>query len=273
MFKGCGVAPCNSGREKERGTVKTLVKEKPLVFAVGITVLGTLLEFMGVAVGQLASLPEPILVLIALLISVAIPLGFIHWLGWWEDAGFVAATQNVLALTVPFLLIFVFLPFFGTVTVEPRISLFITLIFFLTALGEEALSRGLLVRLFLPQGKWPAVLIPAILFGVAHVTQLVQGMEIGANLLQVCNAIIFGVLYGAVRLRVNNIWPLIAIHMLFDLFAAISGVFGPAAVHTLSDIPALMWALVWVPSVATAIYLMRKPVTATIDGVPAGQSA
>lgn len=65
-------------------------------------------------------------------------------------------------------------------------------------------------------------------------------------------------------------WPLIVIHMLFDFFAAISGVFGPAAIHTLGDIPWLMWVLVWAPSLVTAFYLIRKPATATIDGKPVG---
>ena len=87
---------------------------------------------------------------------------------------------------------------------------------------------------------------------------------------QITNAIIFGVLYAAVRLRVNNIWPLIVLHMLFDVVAAISGFFGPAAIHTISDIPVLMWALLWVTSLATAFYLIRKPVTATVDGKPVG---
>jgi hypothetical protein len=50
-------------------------------------------------VGKLAGLPEPVLVLIALLVSTAIPFSFIAWLGWWKDAGFGAPTQNVPALT------------------------------------------------------------------------------------------------------------------------------------------------------------------------------
>lgn len=260
--------------ERWRRALREFVAEHPLLFAVGITVLGGLVEFLAFSVGELAGLPEPVLILIALLVSVAISLGFIALLGWWKDAGFVATTHNVLALTVPFLLVFIFLPFFGTVAIDPKVSLFILVIFFLTALSEEALSRGLLLRVFLPQGKWAAVLIPSALFGAAHITQLAQGMGIGANLLQITNAIIFGVLYAAVRLRVNNIWPLIVLHMLFDVFAAVSGLFGPAAIHSLDDIPGLLWVLLWVlvwaPSLVTAFYVIRKPATATIDGKAVG---
>jgi membrane protease YdiL (CAAX protease family) len=250
--------------------MKAFITDKPLLFAIGITVLGSLVEFLAFSAGGLAGLPEPALILIALLVSVAISLGFIHWLGWWKDAGFVATVENLPALTVPFLLIFIFFPFFGTVAIEPKVALFIAVIFFLTALSEEALSRGLLVRVFLPKGKWAAALIPAVLFGLARIVQVFQGMAWTANLLQITNAIIFGILYAAVRLRVNSIWPLIAIHMLWDIFSTTSGLYGPAAVHTLSDIPPLMWVLVWVPSIATAVYLTRKPATATIDGTPVG---
>jgi len=112
-----------------------------------------------------------------------------------------------------------------------------------------------------------AVLVPSVLFGVFHLTQLIQGMPPSENLLQIVNAIIFGILYAALRLRVNNIWPLIAFHILFDVFAAFSGLFGPAAVRGLSDIPRVMWGAIRIPSLAVAIYLLvRKPMTATIDG-------
>lgn len=250
--------------------LKKFVTDQPLLFAIGVTVLGGFVEFLAFSAGELVGLPESALTLIALLVSTAIPLSFISLLGWWKDAGFVTTTHNVFALTVPFVLAFIFLPFFGTVAMEPKLSLFILVIFFLTGLSEEALSRGLLLRVFLPQGKWPAVLIPSVLFGVAHIVQLAQGMEISANLLQITNAIIFGVLYATVRLRVNSIWPLIVIHMLFDVFVAISGTFGPAATHTINDIPWLMWVLIWTPSLVTAFYLIRKPATATIDGKSVG---
>lgn len=248
--------------------MKKFVAKQPLLFAIGIVVINTLVELLAFITGGSIGISEGPLVIIVLLIATAIPIGVIWWLGWWRDAGFVTTTHHVPALVVPFLLIFPVLLFYGTVEIEARLIGFILVIFFLTALSEEVMSRGLLVRVFLPKGKWQAVLIPAVLFGVVHVTQLFQGMALTANLLQILNATIFGMLYGAVRLRVNNIWPLIVIHMLFDVNAALAGVFGPAAVRGFTDMPITFWLIIWIPSVIATIYLVRKPSTAMIDGRP-----
>jgi membrane protease YdiL (CAAX protease family) len=52
--------------------------------------------------------------------------------------------------------------------------------FFLTALGEEALSRGLLIRALLPRGKWEAVLILAIYLMVrTPVAATIDGQPVG----------------------------------------------------------------------------------------------
>jgi hypothetical protein len=96
-------------------------------------------------------------------------------------------------------------------------------------------------------------------------------MSLGDNLVQIANATMFGILYGAVRLRVNNIWPLIIIHMLGDLFAGLAGVFGVPDALPLGDVPATFWAIWWVLKLIPAIYLMlRTPATATIDGQAVG---
>ncbi|MEE9594423.1 MAG: CPBP family intramembrane glutamic endopeptidase [Candidatus Hydrothermarchaeales archaeon] len=246
--------------------MKDFISKKPLTFAIGLVVISQLLEILVFITGSSIGIPEIALVITVLLISTAIPIGFIWRLGWWKDAGFVTTTYNVPALLVPFLLILIPLLFFGTVEIEPGIAGVIIVFFFLTALSEEAMSRGLLVRVFLPQGKLRAVLIPSVLFALLHLTQLLHGMALESNLFQIFNAFVSGLLYGSVRLRINNIWPLIAIHMLFDISAGISGVFGPAAVYELSDIPITIWLLMWIPSLLASIYLIRKPSTATIDG-------
>ena len=88
--------------------MKTFITRQPILFAIGITILDLLLELGAFASGSLAGLPEVIPILLALVVSIALPLGFIWGLGWWRDAGFVTTTQNIPALIVPFLLIFIF---------------------------------------------------------------------------------------------------------------------------------------------------------------------
>jgi len=125
------------------------------------------------------------------------------------------------------------------------------------------------MRAFVPRGKWQALILPSIFFASAHIVQsLAGGMPMQENLNQILNAFIGGLLYGAVRLRVNNIWPLIILHALKDLFWVTAGL--ADGVIFLSDYVSVAPFLVWLPSILAAVYLMRKPIAATIDGKPVG---
>lgn len=251
--------------------MKNFIEKHPFWFALGLTVVITILGLVVIVIGRALRLPQQALILTVLVVSTIIPLGIIWWLGWWEDAGFVGTTQNVYALTVPVLMMPFAVMLFGTVENEPSVAIFFLVALFLTGLGEEALSRGLFVRVFLPHGKWQAVIYPALLFGVSHISQFFgSGMGFKDNLAVITNALVFAVLYGTVRLRVNNIWPLIVIHATWDVFYVLAGLAGPNAVRGLSDVPLPAYLILWVVEIATAVYLMNKPIAATIDGKAVG---
>jgi membrane protease YdiL (CAAX protease family) len=257
-------------QEKEY-VMKNFITRRPVWFAVAITLFDLVLGLLIFIVGSAIGLPEAALEWVALLAITAIPLILIGWLGWWWDAGFVTTTQHVPALAVPLVVALLILAWFGTVTLESGMVVRLIVAFFLTGLGEEALSRGLLLRALLPRGKWQAVLIPSVLFGLSHVTQfLFLGMSLGDNLLQIVNAALYGLLYAGVRLRVNNIWPLIILHTLGDLFSSLAGVFGVPNAIGLGGVPALFWAIRWGLLLAGGIYFVSRPATATIDGQAVG---
>jgi hypothetical protein len=250
--------------------MKNLIIRQPIWFAIGLTLFELVLGILIFIVGDVIGLPEDTLEFVILLVSTAIPLILIAWMGWWRDAGFVRTTQNVPALAVPLFVALFILAWFGTVALENSLVIRLMVAFFLTGLSEEALSRGFLLRALLPRGKWQAVLIPSVLFGLSHVTQLIVGMPLGDNLIQITNAVLFGLLYAGVRLRVNNIWPLIILHMLFDLFASLAGLFGVPGAIGLGGVPATFWAILWVLMLFTGVYFVLRPSTATIDGQAAG---
>jgi membrane protease YdiL (CAAX protease family) len=101
-------------------------------------------------------------------------------MGWWEDAGFVKTTQNAPAAAFPLIVGLFTLAWFGTVALENMMVVRVLVAFFLTALGEEALSRGLLIRALLPRGKWEAVLILAIYLMVrTPVAATIAGQPVG----------------------------------------------------------------------------------------------
>jgi len=251
--------------------MKNFIEKHPFWFALGFTII--VLQLLGLVVvivgARMLGFPELPVRVAATLVTTIVPLIFIWWVGWWEDAGFVSTTQNAYALTVPLIFMFFPLVLFGTIDMAPqRVNLLLVAVL-LTGISEEAVYRGLYIRAFLPFGKWQAVLLPALLFASAHIVQsLGGGMTVQENLVQIINAFVYGVMLGAVRLRINNVWPLIILHTLIDLFWVTAGLF--EGVISLADIPLSFYLIEWIPSIVAAIYLMRKPIAATIDGKPVG---
>lgn len=252
--------------------MKNFIERRPVWFALSLTIAMNLLGFvLVVAGGRVLGLPQIPLIFTVALVTTAIPLGLIRWLAWWEDAGFVSTTHNTLALTVPVISMLLALVFYGTVEKEPQLASLHLAAAFLTGLSEEALSRGLFVRVFLPHGRWQAVLIPSVLFAAQHIVQsLGNDMAMQDNLVQITNALMAGILYGAVRLRINNIWPLVITHTLNNLFFSLAGFGPPNPVRGLADIPLALYFSLWTLQLVATVYLMRKPTVATVDGQRVG---
>lgn len=246
-------------------------EKHPFWFSLAFMVV--IMQALGIVVvvaGRQLGFPELPVRVAAAAVTTIVPLAVIRGMGWWKDVGFVDTTRNVYALTIPLILMFWPLVYRGTVEIPAAGAMgafaFLLAVVF-TGLSEEAVYRGLFMRAFLPRGRWQAVLVPAALFGSAHIVQsLGGGMPLQENLVQILNAFIGGLLYGAVRLRINNLWPLVVIHTLIDLFWVTSGL--ATGAYTLSEIPVGLYLLTWVPSVLAAFLIMRKPLTATIDGNP-----
>ena len=85
-----------------------------------------------------------------------------------------------------------------------------------TALFEEALFRGVLLRMFLISGTSRAVVISSLLFGLIHLQNVLFRDNPMMVFSQAVGVFCFGVGYSVLRLRTNTIWPLIALHFLTD---------------------------------------------------------
>ena len=87
----------------------------------------------------------------------------------------------------------------------------------LIGLNEETYFRGLVLRFLLRRGAMVAMVGSAVLFGIAHVGNLLSP---GASSLgfgyQMVSAGLIGMFFAGIRLRMNTIWPLIAAHALND---------------------------------------------------------
>ncbi|HSR21242.1 MAG TPA: CPBP family intramembrane glutamic endopeptidase [Anaerolineales bacterium] len=249
--------------------MKNFAERQPFWFSLAFTVL--IMQGLGavtVVAGRALGVAEQPVRVLAAAATTVVPLLIVRSMGWWKDAGFVDTTRNVYALIVPLIVMLTPLVYRGTVQIGAQAAFVGLLAVLFTGISEEVVYRGLFIRAFLPRGRWQAVLVPAVLFGAAHIVQsLGGGWTLQDNVVQMLNAFVIGVLYGAVRLRINNLWPLIIIHALYDLFWGASGL--STGAYTLSDVPLGLFVLTWIPSLIAAYLIMRKPLTATIDGNPA----
>ncbi len=91
----------------------------------------------------------------------------------------------------------------------------------LTGFMEEALWRGLVLRVLRPTGPLPAVLFGSLLFGASHLANVLFRDNVTLVAAQAVGAACFGVGYAAIALRIGTIWPLMVLHTLTDLFAAV----------------------------------------------------
>lgn len=155
-------------------------------------------------------------------------LGLLWKVGWLRKSGFGTRIKDIHLLWMPLLLVFIPISYFGTVKIDAGPMLFYILAIFFTGVSEEGFSRALGINVMLPQGKWVAVIFLAFIFGLGHVTNFFfSEFTILEALIRLITLVTFAILYGAIYLRVQNIWPLVIFHTLWDLSLVISGSAGP----------------------------------------------
>jgi len=141
----------------------------------------------------------------------------------WRAAGFNQPGQwRALHLIIP-LLTTLALPAVGLAAhgVVPMLGLILTLqiaFMLIDVFMEEATYRGIILEALHHYPATMRVLITAVLFGLSHTDNLfLPGADEIGVLYQIFEATLVGVLLTAARLRMNTIWPVIAIHAAYDL--------------------------------------------------------
>ncbi len=159
------------------------------------------------------------LVVMSLVVALALTA-----LRWWGEAGFngPAAWRDLRTLILP-LVVFGVLPLFGGFNwLGVQTTLYLLVAYALTGFMEEGLMRGIVLRVLRPIGPVRAVLLTAVLFAFLHVGNVLYRNP-AIVLAQMVGAFCDGVGLGALRLRTNTIWGVIAIHGLHDLMLRYSG--------------------------------------------------
>lgn len=126
----------------------------------------------------------------------------------------------------------------------------------LVALSEELMFRAVLLQALLERFDiWPAVLLCAALFGVAHAVNGLGTGDYSGALWQSAAAFLQGICYAAIRLRTRSVWPMTAVHALWD-FALVTSTLSAAKDGDASILPyaALLAVL---PLCLYGIFLLR----------------
>ena len=145
----------------------------------------------------------------------------------------------------------------------PRILTFM-LNMILVGVAEELVFRGIIAQTLLERygtaraGVWKACLVSGVLFGAAHLSNLL-GSEACGVLMQCVFAASLGVMLAAIYFRTGNLWVTVFLHSAMDIAAMlIGGLYGTTSVaESVSGYDASRLLSVAVYLIPT-LFLLRK---------------
>jgi len=202
----------------------------PLRFAFGIFTIeaGTLVAIRGIVAAGGSTWWQylmPFALVLVPGIFIAVVLTRLHW---WRRVGFTPIREwRAPHLLVPLLLILA-LPIVGLsargVMATTALVLSLQVGFLLIDIFmEEVTYRGVILEALAGFSSSSRVTLAAVLFGLGHLDNLfLPGADELGVAYQIFEAALVGILFGAVRLRMNTIWPVLIVHAIYDLMLVLA---------------------------------------------------
>ena len=199
-------------------------------FAVGIFTIeaGTLVAIRGIVAAGGSSwwqylMPFALVLVPGIFIAVVLTR-----LRWWRRVGFTPIRDwRAPHLVVPLLLILA-LPIVGLSArgLMATSALVLTLqvgFLLIDIFMEEVTYRGVILEALAGLSGGARVTLSAMLFGLSHLDNLfLPGADELGVAYQIFEAALVGILLGAVRLRMNTIWPVMIVHAIYDLMLVLA---------------------------------------------------
>ncbi len=165
---------------------------------------------------------EPAAKMLSQVPTVVLVLGLVAWFGWWQQVGLTASRWwsrplDLIILALYCLMPFAALPFVGvhsTAAVEAVPLLLVDAL--CVAVWEEIFFRGIFLEQLRKRTPRYAVLIAAVVFGLAHATNVLAGASLWFALAQALWTFLCAFGLTAARLRTGSVWPLIISHFVLD---------------------------------------------------------
>lgn len=172
----------------------------------------------------------------------AVLLARARWWSW-EQVGMTRPALRSHRGVLAFLTVVALSPLVGGVRTPADGILVLLVGYALTGFTEELLWRGIVQHELRPLGPVRSVLLTAALFGASHLANVFFRDGVAIVLAQCWGAFCFGVAYGAVRNRIGSIVPLMVLHAVTDLAAAV-GALPKIPVLVAEDVVLLTFGLV-----------------------------
>ena len=145
----------------------------------------------------------------------------------------------------------------------PRILTFL-LNMILVGVAEELVFRGIIAQTLLEHfgtsraGVWKACLLSGVLFGAAHLTNILSSAPFGV-LMQCVFAASLGTLFAAIYFRTGNLWVTVFLHGAMDIASMlVGGLYGTEDVaESISGYDASMMLSILIYLIPT-LFLLRK---------------
>lgn len=185
-----------------------------------VTIMETMVVFVYLVAGTIAyflNLSNMELYGLANLGLTLITIVLLTRLKWWKAVGFKPLRQrgDLFYFILPLVpMVFNMIP-----GVEIKGFVYVSEVFAITLLvgfAEEVIFRGLMLQALRPLGHWRAVIISALLFGLAHALNALAGKSVLDGAIQIFYAAGIGFGYAALALKKNVLWPLVLTHFLTD---------------------------------------------------------
>jgi membrane protease YdiL (CAAX protease family) len=205
-------------------------RRRALRFALGIFIVetGTLVAIRGIVAAGGSSWWQYLMPFALVLVPglfIAVVLTRLHW---WRKVGFTPVREwRALHLLIPLVLVLA-LPVAGLwargVMATTALVLALQVGFVLIDIFmEEVTYRGVVLQALSRFSPVLRVGLAAILFGFSHLDNLfLPGADELGVAYQIFEATLIGILFGAARLRMNTIWPVMAVHAAYDLMLVLA---------------------------------------------------
>jgi membrane protease YdiL (CAAX protease family) len=199
-------------------------------FAFGIFIIeaGSLVAIRGIVAGGGSSWWQylmPFALVLVPGIFIAVVLTRLHW---WRRVGFTGirdwrAPHLVIPLVLILALPIVGLSARGTMATTALILTLQVGFLLIDIFMEEVTYRGVILEALAGLTSTSRVVLSAIFFGLSHLDNLfLPGADELGVAYQIFEAVLVGILFGAVRLRMNTIWPVMIVHAAYDLMLVLA---------------------------------------------------